>query len=136
MLATEMMVIDPPFREPLVRAGLDNVGAVLACMGDGLAAWSRSTDAVRLNLAGDGTFYIKRYHYPRWMHRFRGTFRGTFFKASRAKSEYRTLMLMRRLGIQGVRPVAYGERRAAHFLRSCFLITEAVPRGHVTGVVY
>jgi tRNA A-37 threonylcarbamoyl transferase component Bud32 len=54
-------------------------------------------------------------------------FRGTFFKASRARSEYRALRLMRRLGIQAVRPVAFGERRRGHFLHSCFLITEAVP---------
>jgi tRNA A-37 threonylcarbamoyl transferase component Bud32 len=54
-------------------------------------------------------------------------FRGTFFKASRARNEYRTLRLMRDLGIQAVRPVAFGERRHGHFLCSCFIISEAVP---------
>src|SRR5262245_36903957 len=34
---------------------------------------------------------------------------------------------MRQLGIQAVRPVAFGERRHGHFLCSCFIISEAVP---------
>ncbi len=122
------MTIDPPFRESLRAAGLDRVGGVLDCVGDRLAAWSRTTDAIQLDLPeGHTAVYIKRYHYPRWKQRLRGMFRGTFFKASRARSEYKALRLMRQLGIQGVRPVAYGERRTVHFLRSCFLITEAVP---------
>jgi tRNA A-37 threonylcarbamoyl transferase component Bud32 len=127
VIITEKMVIDSPFRDRLVGARLDRVGAVLACIGDGLAAWSRTTDAIRVDGAGGASFFIKRYHYPRWKHRIRGMLRGTFFKSSRARSEYKTLMLMRRLGIQAVRPVAYGERRVMHFVRSCFLITEAVP---------
>ncbi len=126
LLVTEKIVIDPPFRERLTAAGLSGVAPVLACVGDALAAWSRTTDAIRVECPG-GSFYIKRYHYPRWQQRFRAMLRGTFFRASRARSEYRTLMLMRKLGIQAVRPVAYGERRVAHFVRSCFLITETVP---------
>ena len=127
-LQTKRMVIDPPFKERLARAGLDNVDAVLSTAGDMLAAWSRTTDAIRVEVPGDGgAFYVKRYHFPRWKHRWRGLLRGTFFRASRAKNEYLTLMLMRQLGIQAIRPVAYGERRIGHFLRSCFLITEAVP---------
>ena len=55
--------------------------------------------------------FVKRYHYPRWSHRIQGMFRGTFFQASRARSEYRAMKVMRDLGIQAVRPVAYGERR-------------------------
>jgi hypothetical protein len=34
---------------------------------------------------------------------------------------------MRRLGIPAVRPVACGARRTAHFVTSCFLITEEAP---------
>lgn len=126
LLQTEKMVIDPPFRERLASAGLDSVHAALSTPGDALAAWSRTTDAIRVDLP-DGSLFLKRYHFPRWKHRWRGMLRGTFIRSSRAKSEYYTLMLMRQLGIQAVRPVAYGERRASHFLRSCFLITEAVP---------
>ena len=127
-LQTEKMVIDRPFRDRLARAGLDRVGAVLATAGDMLAAWSRTTDAIRVDAPGDdGSFYVKRYHFPRWRHRWRGMLRGTFIQSSRARNEYHTLKLMRQLGIQAVRPVAYGERRIGHFLRSCFLITEAVP---------
>ncbi len=128
MFVTDHLLIDPPFREHLRRAGLDSVSAVLACVGDRLAAWSRTGDTIMVKLPhACSPVYIKRYHYPRLRHRVQGMFRGTFFKASRARSEYRALALMRRLGIQAVRPVAFGERRRGHFLRSCFLITEAVP---------
>jgi tRNA A-37 threonylcarbamoyl transferase component Bud32 len=54
-------------------------------------------------------------------------FRGTYFNNTRARNEYRVLALMRSLGIQAVKPIAFGERRIWHFCRSCFLITEAVP---------
>ena len=53
--------------------------------------------------------------------------RGTFLQSCRARNEYRTLRLMRRLGIHAVRPIAHGERRVAHFVKSCFLVTESVP---------
>lgn len=128
MIVTDHITIDRPFRDSLRRADLDTVTGALTCVGHSLAAWSRTSDTIRYD-PGDGSasLYIKRYHYPRWRHRLRAMFRGTLFKASRARSEYRTLRLMRQLGIQAVRPVAYGERRTFHFLRSCFLITEAVP---------
>ncbi len=128
MFLTDHMTIDRPFREQLSRAGLDNVSVVLACVGHRLAAWSRTSDTIVHDLPNsDCTLFIKRYHYPQWRRRIRGMFRGTFLKTSRARSEYRALRLMRQLGIQGVRPIAYGERRFLHFLKSCFLITEAVP---------
>jgi tRNA A-37 threonylcarbamoyl transferase component Bud32 len=128
MFESDQMTIDPPFRETLRQARLDSVQAVLACRGDQLAAWSRTTDAICCRLAGANTsVYVKRYHFPRWRQRLRGAFRGTFFMQSRARSEYRALALMRQLGIQAVRPIAFGERRVGHFLKSCFLITEAVP---------
>ena len=53
--------------------------------------------------------------------------RGTFLKPSRARSEFRALASMRQLGINAVRPIAFGERRILRFVRSCFLITESVP---------
>jgi tRNA A-37 threonylcarbamoyl transferase component Bud32 len=128
MLERDFISIDTPFREQLHRLKLDSVRAVLACVGDRLAAWSRSSDTIWCDLPfASSSIYIKRYHYPRWSHRLRGTFRGTFFNTSRARSEFIALRLMRELGIQAVRPIAFGERRIAHFLRSCFLITEAVP---------
>jgi tRNA A-37 threonylcarbamoyl transferase component Bud32 len=128
MIETDQMTIDPPFREALAQAKLDSVQSVLACRGEQLAAWSRTTDAISCRLPGAATtIYVKRYHYPRWRQRLRGAFRGTFLKQSRAKSEYRALALMRQLGIQAVRPIAFGERRVGRFLKSCFLITEAVP---------
>lgn len=128
MFVTNHITIDDAFQERLRAAGLETVGGVLNCLGHGLAAWSRTTDTIRVDLPdGLSTFYVKRYHYPRWKQRVRAMFRGTFFKACRAKNEYHTLRLMRALGIQAVRPVAWGERRVGHFVRSCFLITEGVP---------
>lgn len=128
MFITDHMTIDRPFRGQLRRAGLDNVEAVLACLGHHLAAWSRTSDTIRYDVDGDrSAVFVKRYHYPRWSQRIQGMFRGTFFQTSRARSEYRAMKVMRDLGIQAVRPIAYGERRICHFLRSCFLITEAVP---------
>ncbi|HWL94825.1 MAG TPA: lipopolysaccharide kinase InaA family protein [Phycisphaerae bacterium] len=128
MIVTNHMTIVRAYREQLGRAGLESVDAVLNCVGDQLAAWSRSTDTIRVDVAdGASTLYVKRYHYPRWRHRLRGMLRGTFFKSGRAKNEFRALGQMRRLGIQAVRPVAYGERRVCWFLKSCFLITEGVP---------
>lgn len=128
MIAMDRMVIEKPYADAMKRAGLDRVAGVLYREGDCLAAWSRSTDVIRCALPGEEmSIYIKRYHYPRWRHRFKAMFRGTLVKKSRARSEYHALRLMRRLGIQAVRPVAYGERRIAGFVRSCFLITETVP---------
>jgi tRNA A-37 threonylcarbamoyl transferase component Bud32 len=128
MLVRDYIRIDAPFSEQLQRARLDSVNAVLACTGDRLAAWSRTSDTIWCNLpSAHSSVFVKRYHYPRWSHRLRGMFRGTFFKASRARSEFVALGLMRQLGIQAVRPIAFGERRIGHFVRSCFLVTEAVP---------
>ncbi len=128
MFVTDHQRVDPVFREPLHAAGLDTVKGVLACVGDRLAAWSRTSDTILVNPENSpSSFYVKRYHYPRWWQRIRGMFRGMFFGTSRARSEFRALRLMRQLGIQAVRPVSYGERRIGHFVRSCFLITEAVP---------
>lgn len=127
MIVRDFIHIDPPFQARLNRVALARVDEVLRCEGDRLAAWSRTGDTILRGLQGGGAVYIKRYHFPTWSRRFRGMFRGTFFKASRARSEYRALTAMRRLGIHAVRPIAFGERRVLHFVRSCFLITEAVP---------
>lgn len=125
---SECIQIDPAYADALRRARLDTVARVMATAGDRLAAWSRTTDTVycRPSSLPIGV-YLKRYYYPRWGNRVRGMFRGTFLRSSRARNEYRTLSLMRELGIQGVRPIAYGERRVGHFLKDCFLMTEAVP---------
>ncbi len=123
----DTLYIDPAYAETLSWAELDTVQRVLDCRGDRLAAWSRTTDTIQVHLDGGSSVFVKRYHYPRWSNRLKGALRGTFFGASRVRAEFRALETMRRLGIQGVRPVAYGERRSLHFLHSCFLVTEAVP---------
>jgi len=120
--------IDPAYRAVLEQAGLASVEAVLRCHRGLVVAWSRSSDTIQVPL-GDGRLavFIKRYHYATWRRRIKPMLRGTFFGRSRARAEFEALQTMRRLGIPAVRPIAYGERRLWHFVRSCFLITEAVP---------
>ena len=128
MIVTDFLFVDPPFRSLMREACLDSVESVLRCRGEHLAAWSRTSDTIRCRIDElDTTVFIKRYHYPRWRQRFRGMLRGTFLKPSRARSEFRALASMRQLGINAVRPIAFGERRILRFVRSCFLITESVP---------
>ena len=128
MFSTKHMRTDPAYSERLRACGLDTVDKVLARVEGCVAAWSRTTDTLYVPSA-DGTpgFYLKRYFFPNWTKRLRGTLRGTFFGMHRGQAEYRALNVMRALGIPAVRPVAYGDRRVGHFLAACFLITEEVP---------
>jgi len=129
MMHTDHIRIDPAYRETLRACGLDRVEAVLSRVEGRVAAWSRTTDTLYVaGPAGEPGFYLKRYYYPRWRNRVRGTFRGTFFGLHRGESEFRALCRMRALGIPAVRPVAYGCRRLGHFVTACFLITEEVPQ--------
>ncbi|MFO0972234.1 MAG: lipopolysaccharide kinase InaA family protein [Phycisphaerae bacterium] len=122
------MRIDPAYRVALADAGLATPGAILAMPGDRLVAWSRSSDTVFQLLAPSNlAVYVKRYHYPTLGKRMRVALRGGLLRDSRARAEYRILSAMRRWGIQAVRPVAWGERRLYGMVRSCFLVTEAVP---------
>jgi hypothetical protein len=128
LLTLDHMVSDKPYRRRLADAGLATVKQVLVCQGDRVAAWSRTSDTVEVQGdSADTSLYVKRFHYPTWRHRLRWMFAGAFFGPSRARQEYAALGRLRRAGIQAVRPVAYGERRVLHFVRSCLLITEAVP---------
>jgi hypothetical protein len=128
VICTEHIHIDPAYRERLRACGLDTVPRVLARVEGRVAAWSRSTDTLFVpGPAGTPGFYIKRHLFATWGRRLRGTFRGTFFGLDRGAAEYRVLEMMLNVGVPAVRPVAYGSRRCAHFLTSCFLITEEVP---------
>lgn len=119
---------DPAYRDALRACGLLRVEDILARVSGRVAAWSRSTDTLHVPGPGGGPgFYVKRYYYPSWRKRIRGTFRGTFFGMHRGQAEHRSLQTMRTLGISAVRPVACGVRRVAHFVTACFLITEEVP---------
>jgi hypothetical protein len=122
------MHVDPAYREALQACGLDSVQAVLRRLSGRVVAWSRTTDTLHVNGPGRTPgFFVKRYHYTPWRKRVRGFFRGTFFGEHRGRAEFRWLNAMRTLGIPAVRPVAWGERRVAHFVSACFLITEEVP---------
>ncbi|MFO0838505.1 MAG: lipopolysaccharide kinase InaA family protein [Phycisphaerae bacterium] len=93
-----------------------------------MVAWSRTTDTLHIPGPGGAPgFFLKRFYYPLWRNRLRGSFRGTLLGLTRAENEYRLLHAMRALGIPAVRPVAVGSRRALHFVTACFLITEEVP---------
>lgn len=131
-LYRDTIFIEPPYEQLLKDAGLDTVQAILDVVGDDVAAWSRTTDTIRVLLGGNkswwGGAFVKRYHYPRWKSRLKAMFRGTFFGKNRARTEYDTLRRMRQLNISAVRPIAYGQRRFFHFVTNCFLITEAVPQ--------
>jgi tRNA A-37 threonylcarbamoyl transferase component Bud32 len=128
IIESDTMHIDAPYRAMLTETGLTSVPAVLSCMGDRLVAWSRSTDTIYTALPrSKSAIYVKRFHFPRWGVRLRSALRGTLLGGIRAKNEYRVLTLMRRLGIQAVRPIAYGVRRRYGFVSRSFLITEAVP---------
>lgn len=121
--------IAPGWRDRLRPAGLDSVDRVLKCLGDQVVAWSRSTETVRVDLpseAGSGAIFIKRYHHLCWRRRIKAMLRGTFFGRSRARAEFEQLEWMLERHGPVVTPVAWGERRILHFVRSSFLITEAV----------
>ncbi len=128
MLEVNHMRSDPAYRERLAACGLDTVRGVLERVEGRVAAWSRTTDTLYVSGPGDTPgFYVKRHFFPTWIKRLRGTFRGTFFGMQRGQIEYAGLNTMRALGLPAVRPVAYGVRRALHFVTACFLITEEVP---------
>ncbi|MCK6456296.1 MAG: lipopolysaccharide kinase InaA family protein [Phycisphaerae bacterium] len=128
IVETDRMHVDSPYRQAIAEAGLASVEAVLTTLGDRLVAWSRTSDTIFASLPRSNTgVYIKRYHYPRWRQRVRLALRGTVLRSSRARAEFRILRNMRRHGIQAVRPIAWGERRRYGTVRSCFLMTEAVP---------
>lgn len=128
MIVTKHMWTDPAYADALAACGLDQVDRILRHTGGDVVAWSRTTDSVYVAPPGGGVgFYVKRYRYPTWSKRVRGTFRGTLFGAHRGVKEQRALAMMRALGAPAVRPVAYGSRRVGCFLTACFLVTEAAP---------
>lgn len=128
MLRSDHIRVDPAYLDGLRACGLDRVESVLARDDGRIAAWSRTTDTLRV-VAGEDRpgFYVKRYYYTSWGKRVRGAFRGTFLGLHRGQAEFRLLNEMRLLGLPAVRPVAYGSQRVGHFVRACFLITEEVP---------
>lgn len=128
MFSSDLMHIDPAYRDALSACGLGRAGDVLARVEGRVVAWSRTTETLHVAAATGGPgFFLKRYFYPRWKNRLRGMLRGTFFGQHRALAEYRTLQSMRGAGVAAIRPVAYGARRIGHFVAACFLITEEVP---------
>jgi hypothetical protein len=124
----EHIVIDPADREWLTRLGLTSVSRVIGYHPQTLAAISGSSETFRIDLdlgpAAPAQVYVKRYRYRGWGVRLKGMFRGTLFGKSRARFEYEFLSEMRRRKVPAVRPVCYGEKRRAGFLKACFLITE------------
>ncbi|MBN1488851.1 MAG: hypothetical protein JXA69_02950 [Phycisphaerae bacterium] len=125
----DTMQMDPAWAQRLRQAGLDTADRVLKHVGDQVVAWSRSTETVRVDLpahAGHGAVFVKRYHHLQWRRRLKAMLRGTFLGRTRARAEFERLQELRDAGAPVAYPVAYGERRILHFVRSSFLITEAV----------
>jgi len=128
MMGTETMRSDPAYRERLRACGLVSGARILRRVDGRVSAWSRTTDTLYVpGTQGTPGFYVKRYFFPTWVKRLRGTLRGTFFGMHRGQAEYRALNAMRAVGVPAVRPVAYGARRVGHFLTACYLSTEEVP---------
>lgn len=124
----DQFMIDPAYRDALRSAGLADVAAALSRTDGEVIAWSRTT--ATLHFPGAGTqpgFFVKRYLYPFWKHRFRSILRGTFLGRHRALVEYGLLTAMRLRGIPAVRPVACGARRRGQFVTASILITEETP---------
>jgi hypothetical protein len=127
ILRHDHMRTDPAYRAALRTVGLDSVAAIFGRIDGRVVAWSRTTDSIYVPGPDGVGFYVKRYWYPTWRHRLRTMLRGTFLGVHRGLAEYRSLTLMRHMGIASVRPVACGCRRLGHFVTACFLITEEVP---------
>jgi len=126
---TDQIRIERVYRDALRARQLDTVAGVLARVEGRVVAWSRTTDTLYVpGVERDTGFYVKRYYYPRWKHRWRGALRGTFFGRHRGQAEHALLDEMRTLGLPAVRPVAYGARRVGHFVAACFVITEETPQ--------
>jgi tRNA A-37 threonylcarbamoyl transferase component Bud32 len=121
------MIIADGAGAALEAAGLDSVGRVLRCVGDHTAAWSRTTDTIRVGpgpgQAGPG-FFVKRYHYPKAMRRLLNLLHRLAGRRDRARREYEILRRLERRGLPVVRAVATGQRLRFGALRSCLLITE------------
>lgn len=114
---------DPEFTDALVEAGLGDFETVMAHVSEEYAARSRTTSTVRVQIpgaAGPRTGYLKRYWYrrPVWKYSIR---------PSRAFVEQRNLNWMREQGLPAPRVLAWGESRTALRLKSCFILTDAVP---------
>jgi hypothetical protein len=79
LLTFDHMVSDKPYGQRLADADLATVQQVLACQGDRVAAWSRTSDTVEVHGgSADTSLYVKRFHYPTWRHRLRWMFAGAF----------------------------------------------------------
>lgn len=128
MLHSDHLHTDPAYRDALREAQLSRVSDALSRVSGRIAAWSRTTDTIRVSAPGRPVgFYLKRYYYPRWKNRLRGMLRGTLFGTHRARAEFDLLRSMLQMGIPAVRPVAYGVRRLGPFVTACYLVTEETP---------
>lgn len=115
--------MDPDFKEALLAAGLGAYESFMAHASEDYAARSRTTSTVRVHIPGSTgarIAYLKRYWYrrPVWKYSFR---------PSRAFVEQRNLNWMRKQGLPAPRVLAWGESRTALRLKSCFILTDAVP---------
>lgn len=94
---------------------------------------STTTDVALIRLENNlpscdsGDAFRKRYRYPSFRRKLKGFFRNTFFGSSRAKREFENLTRLYQLGLNEVKPLAFGEDRFFRFLHRAFILTESLP---------
>jgi len=116
------IVIHPGYLKLLIDAGLSTYARITGPESGRTIARSGSSRTARVE-TDEGAFFVKTYRYDTWKKRFRGALRNTLLRPSRAGAEWASLGLQRRLGIEAVEPVAFGEHRQRGFVVSCFLVT-------------
>jgi hypothetical protein len=127
MIQPEMMWADVEYREPLVRAGLDNVEAVMSTNAGKLLRALPDRENWRLELhdphRGPRVAYLKKHHERRWHHWLRARL-GIGPGATPGRIEARNAQRLEQDGIAALRLIAYGEKLHDDGLLESFLLTE------------
>jgi hypothetical protein len=116
------LVVAPGAGDVLAALGWTGVEEIFAHEAGTTVAQSRTSDTLRVALAGGDEVYLKRYRYDRLLLRY-------LFRPNRALREWRSLHRLRELGLGAPTPLAWGEERTWRRLRRCCLITRGIPGG-------
>jgi hypothetical protein len=126
----EKVMMARAWRDILHAWGLDSFSALYTLRGGVPVAESRTSSVARFSFRhGDASLvlYLKKYWFTEPGQLWKSMLRGTFFRRSKVKREYCFLHQLQVSGVAAAIPVAYGEQRAARWLRRSFLITEEIP---------
>jgi len=121
--------LDPLVARKLPGGGAETWRAIAALTATQVFARSRTTDTSAVELAGVGALVRKRWTWPRRRDRLKGALRTTWAARSPARREHDALTRLRALpgGAFAPEPLGWLEERAGGVLRSCVLLTRAVP---------